>query len=83
MRMRVHSKLDKRVISLRKILGIGPIDRVSHWWLGLTPVNRSSGGKERLGRITKMGDRYIRCLFVTRMTVRLRQIKLNLDHVDP
>ena len=28
-------------------------------WLGLTPLNRSSGGKERLGRVSKMGDRYI------------------------
>jgi len=28
----------------------------------LTPLNLSSGGKERLGRITKMGDRYIRRL---------------------
>ena len=25
-------------------------------WLGLTPLQKSSGGKERLGRITKMGD---------------------------
>ena len=31
-------------------------------WLGLTPLNRSSGGKERLGRISKMGDRYVRRL---------------------
>jgi hypothetical protein len=38
--------LDKRVISLCTIPGVCPIDRVSHWWLGLTPVNRSSGGKE-------------------------------------
>lgn len=29
-------------------------------WLGLTPRNHSSGGKERLGKITKMGDRYLR-----------------------
>ena len=29
-------------------------------WLGLTPLNKSSGGRERLGRITKEGDRYIR-----------------------
>ena len=28
-------------------------------WLGLTPLNRSSGGKERLGRISKKGDRYL------------------------
>lgn len=37
-------------------------------WLGLTPINRSTGGKERLGRISKMGDRYIRRLMVVGMT---------------
>ena len=53
-------------------------------WLGLTPpLNLSSGGKERLGRITKMGDRYIRRLLVTGMTARLRQMKVNPDRVDP
>lgn len=31
-------------------------------WLGLTPKPHSSGGKERLGKISKMGDRYIRRL---------------------
>lgn len=52
-------------------------------WLGLTPLNRSSGGKERLGRISKMGDRYVRRLLVTGMTARLRQMKVNPDRVDP
>jgi transposase len=33
-------------------------------WLGLTPRQNSSGGKERLGGITKMGDGYIRSLLV-------------------
>lgn len=33
-------------------------------WLGLTPKQFSSGGKTRLGRITKRGDRYLRTLFV-------------------
>jgi transposase len=33
-------------------------------FLGLTPRQSSSGGKERLGRITKMGDRYLRKLLV-------------------
>jgi transposase len=33
-------------------------------YLGLTPRQSSSGGKERLGRITKMGDRYLRKLLV-------------------
>jgi transposase len=52
-------------------------------WLGLTPINRSSGGKERLGRISKMGDRYLRRLLVTGMTARLNQMKVNPDRVDP
>ena len=28
-------------------------------WLGLTPRSHSSGGKDKLGRISKRGDRYI------------------------
>jgi len=31
-------------------------------WLGLTPRPHSTGGKERLGRISKMGNRYLRRL---------------------
>jgi transposase len=31
-------------------------------WIGLTPKPHSSGGKERLGKISKMGNRYIRRL---------------------
>jgi transposase len=31
-------------------------------WLGLVPRQHSSGGKTRLGRMSKMGDRYIRRL---------------------
>ena len=33
-------------------------------FLGLTPRQSSTGGKPRLGRITKMGDRYLRKLLV-------------------
>ncbi len=32
-------------------------------WLGLPPKPNSSGGKERLGRISKAGNRYLRRLF--------------------
>ena len=32
-------------------------------WIGLVPKQHSSGGKERLGAITKAGDRYLRSLF--------------------
>jgi transposase len=33
-------------------------------WLGLVPSQDSSGGKHRLGRITKRGDDYLRTLLV-------------------
>src|SRR4051794_20519725 len=33
-------------------------------WLGLTPVQRSSGGKERLGKTSKMGGRARRRLLI-------------------
>jgi len=33
-------------------------------WLGLTPREHSSGGKQRLGRISKRGDRYFRYLLM-------------------
>ena len=34
-------------------------------WVGLTPRQHSSGGKERLGTISKMGQRDIRRLLIT------------------
>ena len=52
-------------------------------WLGLTPLNRSSGGRERLGRISKMGDQYIRKLLVCGMTSRVRQAKARPGDIDP
>jgi transposase len=33
-------------------------------WLGLVPGQHSSGGKTKLGRITKAGDRYLRTLLI-------------------
>src|SRR6187399_1733519 len=32
-------------------------------WIGLVPKQHSSGGKDRLGGISKQGDRYLRSLF--------------------
>ena len=34
-------------------------------WIGLVPKQNSSGGKDRLGSISKRGDRYLRSLFTT------------------
>jgi len=33
-------------------------------WLGLTPRQYSTGGKPRLGRLTKQGDKYLRMLLI-------------------
>jgi transposase len=52
-------------------------------WLGLTPRQKSSGGKERLGSITKMGDKYLRQLLVIGATSVIRRAKTKPDSVDP
>jgi len=44
-------------------------------WLGMTPRQNSSGGKERLGRTSKRGDKYIRCLLVSGAIAVLRHTR--------
>ncbi|WP_420419870.1 IS110 family transposase [Pacificispira sp.] len=44
-------------------------------WMGLVPRQNSSGGKERLGRITKKGDPYLRKLLVVGAHAVLRHAK--------
>ncbi len=44
-------------------------------FLGLVPRQNSSGGKERLGRISKMGDGYLRKLLVVGATSVIRRAK--------
>lgn len=46
-------------------------------WLGLTPKSHSSGGKERLGGISKMGNPELRCLLVLGATGVLRYARGN------
>jgi len=41
-------------------------------WLGLTPRQHSSGGKDRLGRVSKMGNGYLRSLIVVGATAMIR-----------
>ena len=48
-------------------------------FLGLTPRQHSTGGKERLGRITRMGDRYLRKLLVVGASSTLRSRKGHSD----
>jgi transposase len=47
-------------------------------WLGLVPRQRSTGGKDRLGGITKAGDRYIRRLLVIGATGLIRYKRRNI-----
>lgn len=44
-------------------------------WLGLTPRSRSSGGKERLGRISKMGNPTLRTLLILGATAVLSHVR--------
>lgn len=44
-------------------------------WVGLTPQQHSTGGKTRLGGISKQGDRYLRRLLVVGATAVIRHIK--------
>jgi transposase len=46
-------------------------------WIGLVPKQHSSGGRERLGRISKQGDRYLRSLFVAGALAVIRYAKLH------
>jgi transposase len=46
-------------------------------WVGLVPKQNSSGGKERLGNITKQGDRYLRSLFCAGALAVIRYAKIN------
>jgi transposase len=52
-------------------------------FLGLVPRQSSSGGKERLGRISKMGDRYLRKLLVVGATSVLRRAGRNPSLTGP
>ena len=60
-------------------------ETVRLWWnrfgpmfaafLGLVPRQNSSGGKHRLGRISKMGDGYLRKLLVVGATSVIRRAR--------
>jgi len=44
-------------------------------WIGLVPRQNSTGGKERLGSISKQGDRYLRRLLVVGATAVIRHAR--------
>jgi len=46
-------------------------------WIGLVPKQHSSGGREKLGSISKRGDRYLRSLFVAGAFAVIRYAKIH------
>jgi transposase len=46
-------------------------------WIGLVPKQHSSGGKDKLGRISKQGDRYLRGLLTAGALAVIRYAKLH------
>jgi len=63
--------------------GIGPVlatalaATVADPWIGIVPKQHSSGGKNRLGGISKQGDRYLRGLFVAGALAVIRYAKIH------
>jgi transposase len=46
-------------------------------WIGLVPKQSSSGGKQKLGSVSKQGDRYLRGLFTTGALAVIRYAKIH------
>ena len=46
-------------------------------WIGLVPKQHSSGGKDKLGSISKRGDRYLRSLFTAGALAVIRYAKIH------
>jgi transposase len=46
-------------------------------WIGLVPKQHSSGGRDRLGNISKRGDRYLRSLFTAGALAVIRYAKIH------
>jgi transposase len=44
-------------------------------WIGITPQANSSGGKERLGKISKQGNKQLRTLLIVGATSILKQAR--------
>ena len=46
-------------------------------WIGLVPTQNSSGGREKLGGISKQGDRYLRSLFTAGALAVIRYARIH------
>ena len=48
-------------------------------WIGLVPRQHSSGGKHKMGRVSKHGDRYLRRLLTVGATAVMRRLTGKTD----
>lgn len=48
-------------------------------WIGLVPRQHSTGGKQKLGGISKQGDRYLRRLYIVGATAVIRHARAHPD----
>ena len=68
---------------LATIPGIGPIGRQLAAWLGLTPKDHSTAGKQRLGGITRAGDEQLRAVLVAGAMAVLQHHKRGRGRPSP
>ena len=89
--LRAYAKQDEVARRLAAVPGIGPITAATlslsvdascfkdgrHFaaWLGLVPQQHSTGGKQRLGRISRAGNERLRQLLVVGATAVIRHAK--------
>jgi transposase len=52
-------------------------------WLGLTPLQRSSGGKQKLGETSRMGERTLRRLLIIGASAAVRWAMRKKSTADP
>jgi transposase len=52
-------------------------------WIGLTPKDHSTGGKTRLGKITRAGDERLRSVLIAGATAVIQQAKHGRGHPSP
>lgn len=97
--LKVLHQADPRSQALTAIPGVGPIIAISltlgvemtqfrsgrHFaaWLGLTPKEHSTGGKQRLGGITRAGNERLRQLLVVGATAVIRHAKPGSRSASP
>jgi transposase len=52
-------------------------------WVGLTPKDHSTGGKQRLGGITRAGDESLRAVLVSGATAYIQQVRRGRNVPSP